>query len=166
MADLRARRIEREREWLARLVQDNPETLSELACDRDEFRLRLRIAERDHQARIVFPRFFPSVPLEAYLAEPIPHPNVDPNNGFVCLWTKLSVRHTAVEAVRRLRLILAWRIFNLEADHVMQLDQAERARRGDYQQIESAPLRLPEELLLEAAAQAPRPRRTRLTEPG
>lgn len=162
MADLRARRLQSERALIERLVHDNPTQLYDLEWADEQCCLTLRIGETAHRARLHFPRFFPSVPIEAFLAEPVAHPNVDPRNGFVCLWTRLSVSHTVIEAVRRLRLILAWRMFNLDEDHVMQPRQAEIAAQGGYEKQPVSDLTLPAEVLLEAAALAPRPRRTRL----
>jgi hypothetical protein len=78
----------------------------------------------EHEAELRFPRFFPSVPIEAYLRRPVFHPNVDPVNGFVCLWDRFSPGDTVVTAVRHLQRIVAWRMLNLWADHVMQPEAA------------------------------------------
>jgi|RhiMethySRZTD1v2_1073278.scaffolds.fasta_scaffold54653_2 ubiquitin-protein ligase len=72
-----------------------------------------------HDARFRFPAFFPSVPIEAFV-ERVFHPNVDPVNGFACLWTRASAGDTIVEAVRRLQRVLAWEALNDTPDHVMQ----------------------------------------------
>lgn len=74
----------------------------------------------EHTAALRFPRFFPAVPIEAYLAVAVFHPNVDPVNGFVCLWDRHSAGDTLVHAILHLRQILSWKMFNLWADHIMQ----------------------------------------------
>ena len=165
MADLRARRIARERALLQRLAADNPHIFSALeSSPDDELRFQMEACGTHRSVRIVFPRFFPSVPMDAYVAPPAVHPNIDPETGFVCLWTRTSALHTSLEAVRRLRLILAWRSFNLDADHVMQPAAAERARSGDFEKGELEEMTPPRDLLLEATRQAPRPRRRRLSD--
>src|SRR5258708_5920860 len=78
------------------------------------------VLARSHRVTFRFPRFFPSTPIEAYLATPVLHPNVDPSDGFVCLWTRSSSGDTVMEAVRRLQQIIAWKLVNFEATHVMQ----------------------------------------------
>lgn len=147
---LRAARIAREWDLLVRFAQDNPRALSapeRLSFDQsDAFRLALSGVEAlarpdaeerrtQHVATFRFPRFYPGSPIEGFLAEPVFHPNVDPGNGFVCLWKRTQVGDTVVEAVRRLRLILCWRAYNLEADHIMQPDAASRARTGDVPRL-------------------------------
>lgn len=84
----------------------------------------LQVVE-EHEAVLRFPRFFPAVPIEAYLRRPVFHPNVDPVNGFVCLWDRFSPGDTIVTAVCHLQQIVAWRMLNLWADHVMQPEAAE-----------------------------------------
>ncbi len=130
---LRARRLEQEWRLLEELVARNPHCLAQARRERDvladEFHVRLlattallrtdgRITE--HDVRLRFPRFFPTQPLEAYLAQPVFHPNVDPSNGFVCLWTKTEAGDTVMEALRRLQLALCWQAWNEEGDHTMQ----------------------------------------------
>jgi hypothetical protein len=83
----------------------------------------LRLCE-EHVAVLRFPRFFPAAPIEAYLATPVFHPNVDPVNGFVCLWDRYSPGDTLLDAVRHLQQILSWKMLNLWADHIMQPDAA------------------------------------------
>ena len=77
-----------------------------------------------HSAHILFPRFFPSVPLEIRLMNPVFHTNVDPVTGFVCLWERYSAGDTAIEALRRLQQIIVWKLVNLDSTHVMQPDAA------------------------------------------
>jgi hypothetical protein len=73
-----------------------------------------------HRVSVHFPRFFPSVPMEASLAEPVFHPNVHPENGFVCLWGRFLPADTIVEAVAQLQRILTWQLVNERPDHLMQ----------------------------------------------
>ena len=116
---LRDRRIENE--WgLLRDAQRSQPSIVELfdresISDGESFRLALHetsgIVEIDghrsvissHHVEIRFPRFFPSVLLEVRLARPVFHPNVDPQNGFVCLWNRFAVEYTAVAALRQLQ---------------------------------------------------------------
>ncbi|MFZ0964827.1 MAG: hypothetical protein WAO35_28555 [Terriglobia bacterium] len=73
-----------------------------------------------HIADIRFTRFFPSVPIEVNLRAPVFHPNVDPGNGFVCLWNKFSPADTVLEALLRLQHVISWSWVNLDSAHVMQ----------------------------------------------
>jgi ubiquitin-protein ligase len=134
-ASLRERRIEQEWLLLQELAAANPGLLEVLdrrkLADSEDFQLLLHETEgipaedsstrvRSHQVRLSFPRFYPAAPLEAYLAQPVKHPNVDPRNGFVCLWTKHAGRETVVEALRRLQEVIVWKRMNLDNDHLMQ----------------------------------------------
>ena len=73
-----------------------------------------------HRLRIDFPRYFPAVPLELFLEQPVRHPNVHPETGFVCLWDQHRVDHTAEHALHKTAAILGWRLLNRDARHVMQ----------------------------------------------
>jgi hypothetical protein len=75
-----------------------------------------------HQIEFNFPRFFPAVPIEASLQAPVFHPNVDPDNGFVCLWTRTCPGDNIVEAATRIQRIIAWDLVNFAPDHLMQTD--------------------------------------------
>lgn len=75
---------------------------------------------RSHEVTLRFPRFFPALPIEAYVHEQIFHPNVNPENGFVCLWSVHAVENTSVHALRQLNSVMAWRLFNAQALHVFQ----------------------------------------------
>ena len=106
--DLRQRRIENEWELLQELAQDNPALLSEIRRDHEDFLLKLSQTNApvhteenielrsEHDVRISFPRFFPTMPIEAYVARPVFHPNVHPDTGFVCLWGRFSLHDTVV----------------------------------------------------------------------
>ena len=74
----------------------------------------------EHGFRIEFPRFFPSVPVEIYLERPVFHPNVDAQNGFVCLWDQASPGQSVIEAIVRLQRIVAWDLLNRSEQHTMQ----------------------------------------------
>lgn len=131
---LRPRRIAQEWRLVEQLADRNPQILAihgRQAGAHDDCLLELsgtsawvgpdceEIA-RSHRFTLRFPRFFPGQPIEAYLERPVFHPNVDPENGFVCLWTKTQPGDTAMEALRRLQRVLSWRSWNEQADHVMQ----------------------------------------------
>lgn len=73
-----------------------------------------------HRVEIRFPRFFPSMPIEARLERPVFHPNVDPANGFVCLWGRFAVEDTALVALRQLQRVISWELVNRDPRHVIQ----------------------------------------------
>src|SRR5262249_59417920 len=95
--NLRQQRIENEWSLLQRMAEVNPSLLAIQERRRDEFLLTLdktsaveRVNEElrtysRHELRLAFSRFFPAVPIEAYLLRPAFHPNVHPDTGFVCL---------------------------------------------------------------------------------
>jgi ubiquitin-protein ligase len=138
---LRSRRLSQEWKLLAEIQRINPEVVEirgrRAQADCDLFAITLHHTTGilawsaghaqlagSHAAVFRFPRFFPSVPIEASLSKPLFHPNIDPQNGFVCLWTRFSSGDTVMEAVRRLQQIIAWKLVNLEAPHVMQPEAA------------------------------------------
>jgi hypothetical protein len=136
MSALYQRRVEQEWLLLQSLVEANPglieirEKRTEQGDEVLDFNLHQTQALREtagvltvqdsHQVSVHFPRFFPSVPLEASLIEPVFHPNVHPENGFVCLWGRFSPADTIVEAVAQLQRILTWQLVNEQPDHLMQ----------------------------------------------
>lgn len=148
---LRDRRIEQEWLLLGKLAAANPAIVEVVRrrrlADSEDFAVRLHETDgvplggevksriHSHEVRLSFPRFYPTSPLEAYLGTPVIHPNVDPENGFVCLWTRHGTRETVVEALRRLQEVIAWKSFNLDTEHLMQRDalrwraRMEQARR-------------------------------------
>ena len=73
-----------------------------------------------HAVMLHFPEFFPSVPIEASLVSPVFHPNVHPENGFVCLWGRFTPGDTVREAVSQLQRVITWELLNEESDHLMQ----------------------------------------------
>src|SRR5579863_384095 len=80
-----------------------------------------RLAVQDcHEVTFRFPLFFPAVPIEASLARPVFHPNVHPENGFVCLWDSFSPGDTVIEAAGQLQRVMSWQLVNERPDHLMQ----------------------------------------------
>lgn len=73
-----------------------------------------------HRIKIEFPRYYPSVPCEVFLSRPVFHPNIDPANGFVCLWDQHRVANTVETAIVKLTAVLAWELLNGDAPHIMQ----------------------------------------------
>jgi len=162
--DLREVRVRNEWEVLRQVALLNPSFVEILDCrsapEEDLFRVTLHQAcgivqvgaTREfvfsHTAEICFARFFPSVPIEVHLATPIFHPNIDPANGFVCLWSKFSPGDTVLEVLYRLQHIISWNLVNLEGAHVMQREAAkwyEDPSRQTALPLSCTPLRWPEQ---------------------
>jgi hypothetical protein len=139
---LRADRIEREWRLLERLARANPEQLDILdrrsSPGEEQFVMRLlrspgletargrTLTTRDeHTVRLAFTRFFPDVPVECYLDEPLFHPNVRPETGFVCLWQEANPRDSAIQAIARAQAIAAYRMVNMGGAHQMNRQAAE-----------------------------------------
>jgi ubiquitin-protein ligase len=135
--DLRQRRIENEWDLLQQLAQANPALLSAIQRHQDDFLLKLSQTtapvqvegsielRTEHDVRLSFPRFFPTMPIEAYVTPPVFHPNVHPDTGFVCLWGRFSLHDTVVEALCQLQRVLTFTLFSESADHVMQPEALE-----------------------------------------
>jgi ubiquitin-protein ligase len=134
---LRARRLENEWKLLAQLAEHNPGVVEvvrrETLPDADVFHVILhrtsalalgdppRLMElASHAVAFRYLSFYPSVPIEAFLVTPVFHPNVHPENGFVCLWDRFSSGDTIVEAIRKLQQVITWELWNDRAEHVMQ----------------------------------------------
>lgn len=136
MSTLFHRRVEQEWRLLQLLASTNPEIIEALSRTEgvrgEIFSFMLRrtpaligppdnLESRDsHAVTLHFPEFFPSVPIEASLACPVFHPNVHPENGFVCLWGRFSPGDTVMEAVSQLQQVITWKLVNEEANHRMQ----------------------------------------------
>lgn len=130
--ELRRQRIENEWSFLQRMVEANSGLLVPKQRSVDEFTVLLRETSSpvehdgkieildEHQIRLSFARFFPTIPLEAYLTRPVFHPNIHPGTGFVCLWGSPSVADTVVEALIQLQRVLTCSLFTESPDHVMQ----------------------------------------------
>ena len=139
---LRADRIEGEWRLVERLSRINPsrlEILERSVLPSEEiFKLRLlrspgleavrggRLITRDtHTVRLGFTRFYPEVPIECYIEEPLYHPNVRAETGFVCLWEQANPRDTAVQALARAQAVAAYRMVNVGGPHQMNREAAE-----------------------------------------
>lgn len=132
---LRDRRLQNEWNFLLELQQYNPELILDASRrslhggDWLEFTLRetsaislTRTAEivTTHHVKLHFPEYFPAIPIEAYLAEAVMHPNIHTESGFVCLWDTFSPGDSVIEATRQLQRVLTWELFNRTTDHLMQ----------------------------------------------
>ena len=181
-ATLYERRVDGEWKLLAEVARLNPGVVEVVArrrlADGDVFEVRLHqtagivgwqgaaaVLERSHRVLFRFPRFFPSVPIEATLAPPVFHPNVDPINGFVCLWTRTSPGDTVMEALRRLQRIIAWAAVNYSAEHVMQPEAARWGQEHPDHRLEFTPLVESAEFKRQREYQERTPRRRRLDAP-
>jgi len=139
---VRARRLDNEWKLLAQLAEHNPGVLEvvsrETLPDADVFHVILhrtsalvlgdppRLMElASHAIAFRYLSFYPSVPIEAFLTTPVFHPNVHPENGFVCLWDRFSSGDTIVEAIRKLQQVVTWELWNDRVEHVMQPEALE-----------------------------------------
>ena len=137
MNDVRSRRLDKEWELLAMLAEHNPNGLKvlqrDVQLDAEVFQIALHrtsalrigsppslLVSASHRVSLRYPEYFPSVPIEAFLGTPVFHPNVHPENGFVCLWSTFSTGDTIVEAIRQLHRVIAWELLNHRPEHVMQ----------------------------------------------
>jgi len=110
------------------------------------------------QLRFNFPEYYPSVPVEAFLITPVRHPNVHPENGFICLWDRHHTGTSLIEAVLQAQRIVAWRLKNLSADHLMQPEA------GELPPLDYTPLDVPAAYYMEiSAGTLPGTRRKRLS---
>ncbi len=130
--DLRRQRIDNEWAILQQMAGANPGGIDIRERHPDEFLLALKHSPapicrdgrielvQEHELRFAFARFFPAVPIEAYLTCPVFHPNIHPTTGFVCLWSRFSKADTVVEAICQLQRILTYSVFSDSPDDVMQ----------------------------------------------
>ena len=133
---LRADRIEKEWDLLQRLQQLNPPRVQILerrpSATEEIFRVRLfqspglewaqgtNMRVRPvHTFALRFTRFYPEVPVECYVEEPLFHPNVKPETRFVCLWEEATPRDNVVQALARAQAMAAYRMLNLGGPHLM-----------------------------------------------
>lgn len=136
---MRERRIDNEWVILEELRAMNPERLLAPARDADNFYLTLQgtpalytrphaldawtaSLRTTHSLRVCFPRYYPAMPCEVYVGDPVFHPNAHPDTGFVCLWERHLAMHTVTHALTQLSAILSGRLFNRDERHVMQPD--------------------------------------------
>jgi ubiquitin-protein ligase len=131
---LRARRLGSEWQLLKELAGANAAVIAQIDRFEDEFHVMLRNSptwvsavagrqmETSHTVRYVYPRYYPTLPLEAYLTRPVLHINVDHSSGFVCLWSEYRSQCTIVDAILTTRAVLAWQAANWDPAHRMQPD--------------------------------------------
>jgi ubiquitin-protein ligase len=154
---LHQRRVANELELLERLAALNPDKvrLTDRAIHPDSSRVGFELLaspalvsagalaiETTHAVEMRFTRFFPAVPIEVYLHRPVFHPNVDPGSGFVCLWHQFSPDDTCVDAIDRLRQVLAWELVNPSPQQVIQPEAF--AWWNESEQSQTVPLALVE----------------------
>jgi hypothetical protein len=130
--DTRNRRMDAEWQLLQTLVDANQSTFASITRVQGEFQIVMRESpawvgeendkriETDHVLRYVYPRYYPSLPLEGYFVRPILHVNVDPLTGFVCLWKNYQPAQTIVDAILITRAVMACKIANWDFAHRMQ----------------------------------------------
>lgn len=130
--NLRSRRMEEEWQLLEKLACANPRVFAGISRIPDEFHITLkespvwiqsgceRQIETEHTIRYVYPRYYPTLPLEGYFVHPLVHMNVDPVTGFVCLWDRYRPAQTIVDAILITRAIMAWKTANRDPAHCMQ----------------------------------------------
>lgn len=83
----------------------------------DPFRIRTK-----HTLRVFYPYAFPTVPLELYMEEPVWHPNIHPETGFICLWDRHRITNTVEHALHKVVAMMAGTLYNQNATHLMQPD--------------------------------------------
>ncbi len=125
----RERRLQNEGAYLRMLCELNVERLRferhYAKAGSAVFEVQLMTPAHDrtqHRIQFIFPEYFPSVPIEAYLEIPVRHPNVHPESGFICLWSRHSAGDTIVEALLQTQRVISGQLWNREADHLMQPD--------------------------------------------
>lgn len=151
--NLRSRRMDAEWKLLEALADTNRMIFAAISRSENEFRVDMRDSpawiggrherkiETAHLLRYVYPRYYPSLPLEGYFACPIFHVNVDPATGFVCLWQDYRPARTIVDAILITRAIMAGNVANLNPVHRMQQDAALDCE--DCHALPMTPLTLP-----------------------
>jgi ubiquitin-protein ligase len=129
---LRERRLKGEWEQLQALAAANPSIFAAVERAPDEFHVTFAnspawacqagkiYVRAEHVLRYVFPRYYPTLPLDAYFMKPVFHANVDQENGFVCLWRQYRPGLTIVDAIHITRSIMAHRCVNQDPAHCMQ----------------------------------------------
>lgn len=132
--NLRDCRMAAEWQLLESLADANRSIFAQITRLEDEFRLIMQESpawvgkgsdcrtESEHAFRYVYPRYYPTLPLEGYFIRPISHINVDPVTGFVCLWTNYHPAQTIVDAILITRTIMAGKVANWDPVHRMQQD--------------------------------------------
>lgn len=128
----RERRLLAEWDLLQSLAHLNPGRIGDLAVEGEVFSCALhktpalRVGTKDivtsHRLKIMFPLYYPSVPLELYLHDPVVHPNVHPRTGFLCLWDNHQISNNVEHALHKTVAMLSRRLENRDPVHVMQPD--------------------------------------------
>lgn len=146
--NLRSRRMDTEWQLLEALADANPTVFAAITRSEMEFCITMRESpawvgninqrriETDHEIRYVYPRYYPSLPLESYFVRPVLHVNVDPVTGFVCLWKEYRPKQTIVDAILITRAVMSWKSANLNPVHRMHPD-------ADMDTTNFAPLPMP-----------------------
>jgi len=131
---LRERRIANELAMLVALAECNADVLQINASSSNEFDVTLSrttglvrsmgglVQRSEHRLTLRFPRYFPSLPIEAYFRHPVFHPNVDVSNGFACLWLDPSPRHNVFHALQMAQALITFRTQNLDPRHLTQTE--------------------------------------------
>ncbi|WP_446743872.1 ubiquitin-conjugating enzyme E2 variant [Silvibacterium acidisoli] len=129
---LRERRMQSEWLLLTKLAESNPEIIDSLDRTPDAFRVHLSntpgwiavedrpVLQSEHWIEYLFPRYYPTLPLEAYCRRPAFHPNIHPETGFLCLWEDYLPNRSMLDAVVTTRAVLAHQAMNRSAQHCMQ----------------------------------------------
>ncbi|MFZ0731898.1 MAG: ubiquitin-conjugating enzyme E2 [Candidatus Sulfotelmatobacter sp.] len=174
MSTVYERRVEQEWRLLQALIEGNQtilgaakekETENGIAFDFDLHHTDSLIkglhgfqVHTNHKISLHFPKFFPSMPIEARLGQPVFHPNIHPETGFVCLWGKFSPGDTVIEAVAQLQRVVTWHLLNRESEHIMQLVALEwfdDAARSVSLPLRFQPISVPRGLLLQRTYRNP-----------
>ena len=175
------RRIANEWEFIERLATRNSELLSQptrkLGPNGAVFEFTLFGTEAltgsaptltlrsEHAVSLQFGPFFPAVPVETFVLDPVFHPNAHPMNGFVCLWDRYSAGDSSLDAIFKLQRVLAWELYSTHADQVLNPDALEWLNRMDLP-LRYSRLQVPPELESECGYRGLRPpkiRRVRLS---
>jgi hypothetical protein len=132
---VRERRLRSEWALLQTLVALNPNRLSGPLWQDTVFLVSLlgtpavpldakdrNLCVTEHRLRIVFPVDFPALPMEAYLANSVFHPNIHPETGFLCLWEKHASTNTVEHALHKTAAMLGWSLLARNAQHCMQAE--------------------------------------------
>ena len=138
MSSLRTRRLENEWRLLQHAVKANARMVEiegrHAGVDDESFFVTLHdttaLVKNDdgfetlsiHHVEFRFEEFFPAVPIQVFLSVPVIHPNVNPYNGFVCLWDRFSAGDGVLTALAQLQRVITWELFNRSPDHLMQSD--------------------------------------------
>lgn len=155
---MRERRIENEWQLLRCAAAEAPERLSLLERLEDCFRFLLletpclrtqpevitsgwQAYQRTEQSVCLrFPRFYPAMPVEIFIEEPVFHPNAHPQTGFLCIWSTHRVANTVLGACQQTAAVLRWQLINEDDEHLMQPEALLWKNRLSLEQREWLPL--------------------------